>query len=390
MNSQKKFTQHLTILTIFILLTTSCESNKTELSFDYKINLNTQLVHDNLQLSDIIQPGYRFVPLESNDEILIGNISKVICFNKYIYILDAYAGGVLAKFTEDGHFVSKIGSKGDGPGEYLFPLDFTIDKQNGHIYVVDQGVTLIEYDQNGKYLNKRKFADYEFSGIQVDKNIDGFTFISGDKDDNLILTTNDLYRIKSYFPFKNKNINKLLVSPLQRMSDNTIVYRRFLNDTVFKIVDGHLYPHIILNYNNNFTEDLFSLNITKNKFNKILKNGNSCITKLYFESDVSVFTAFSSSDNLFLSFYSKESDSVNIFNYGNFINDITFEKRSSYVIGTNEDEFIFFVQGNNLIEGLNKNKEKYEKTDNFLKALKLSKTINQRSNPILLFVKINY
>jgi len=56
-------------------------------------------------------------------------------------------------FDRDGHFIRQIGKVGMGPGEYVYPDDFTIDKENKIIYILDERKRQI----NKYYLNTGLF-----------------------------------------------------------------------------------------------------------------------------------------------------------------------------------------------------------------------------------------
>jgi len=59
----------------------------------------------------------------------------------------------------DGSFIKKIGAKGKGPGEYLTPSAFDINKEKKEIVIYDRGRTkLLYYDFEGNYKYSKKIA----------------------------------------------------------------------------------------------------------------------------------------------------------------------------------------------------------------------------------------
>jgi hypothetical protein len=69
--------------------------------------------------------------------------------------------GVLV-FNRNGKFLRKIGSKGRGPGEYIYGLDFTVDKKTETVYIND--LTEIKtYNKEGKFL--RSFSLKQFGDM---------------------------------------------------------------------------------------------------------------------------------------------------------------------------------------------------------------------------------
>jgi hypothetical protein len=386
-NSKTTLSFTVVIFSFILLIYNSC-TNKTTTKPDYIIDIDIKKANSEVVLSEIIDDDYKFIKLETNDNCLIGRISKVVFTEEAIFVLDNHIARSLFMFDRNGKFISTIGKIGEGPGEFSHPTDFIIDNTNEKILILDMGVRILEYDIKGNYLKTSKLTDNGYSATLFEKTNSGFAFISGGKNDNLILSDIKFNQESSYFPFRNRNLNKILISPLQNIENNLTIYRQFLNDTIYKIEEGKPLPHIFLNFNNNYSTDLFSLNITKNKFSKILKNGNSCIIKLFLENTESVFFAFGGSNNFYIGYYSKITNQLNFSSMNNYVNDISFDKKSSYVVGTTEDKFIFYVHPNNLLEGVEKNKETYSETDQFKKALSASQDLTKKSNPILLVARL--
>jgi hypothetical protein len=125
---------------------------------------------DNIPKEEKIPVSYLFkkvtpIPLETTDESLIGYINEVQVFDGKIFVLDkSYAYGVFM-FDMDGKFIRKFGRTGQGPGEYLYLTDFTIDEINKEIYLLDRDNNCVFiYDiDTGKYKRRIKFAEIKYS-----------------------------------------------------------------------------------------------------------------------------------------------------------------------------------------------------------------------------------
>ena len=113
-------------------MTESRVSGKYLIDFD-KITYNP----DDYFLYSSLYKGLKVILLETNESCLIVNISKMRVIEKNIIILDSERAKSLYVFDNDGRFIRKIGGIGGGPGEYVRPIDFTIDKDNKVIYVLD-------------------------------------------------------------------------------------------------------------------------------------------------------------------------------------------------------------------------------------------------------------
>jgi hypothetical protein len=104
----------------------------------------------------------RYVPLETSDDCLIGNVSKTLIKNNKIYVADFHMASAIFVFDMNGKFLFKIARKGQGPGEYISFHDFDVNS-NGEIFIFDQHrKKFLVYNDTGKYQHEIN-ADYYFS-----------------------------------------------------------------------------------------------------------------------------------------------------------------------------------------------------------------------------------
>ena len=95
----------------------------------------------------------RTIILETHDDSLIGDINELQVFDGRIFVLDRRIAKRLFIFDVDGRFIRKIGSVGQGPGEFIGVQDFTLDPENHIIYLLDQGNRIHKYAIDGSFLN---------------------------------------------------------------------------------------------------------------------------------------------------------------------------------------------------------------------------------------------
>lgn len=94
-----------------------------------------------------------YVALESSESSLLGNIGQIEIYNDRIYILDDKTNAFYV-FAMDGKFIMKLEGMGNGPGEFISPHSFWIDK-SGYIFILDRQLNrLLKYS-----LNNLEFAD---------------------------------------------------------------------------------------------------------------------------------------------------------------------------------------------------------------------------------------
>ena len=137
-----------------MLISCSSKNNQQELSLDgayYTIDLDAEK-EDPIPLSSLFK-SVRTVILETGEDFLIGNISTIHVFDGHIYILDSRKAKGLYVFDMEGRFIRKIGGLGQGPGEYLEPADFTLDTNNGIIYICDMKNRVHKYNLDGTFIH---------------------------------------------------------------------------------------------------------------------------------------------------------------------------------------------------------------------------------------------
>lgn len=99
---------------------------------------------DGILFSSLLFDGFTPIILETNNESLIGEICKIEVHGDFIVILDNVIAKNVFLFDINGNFIRKIGNRGQGPGEYTAPSDFTVDLDNKYIYIYDSNSRKID------------------------------------------------------------------------------------------------------------------------------------------------------------------------------------------------------------------------------------------------------
>lgn len=94
------------------------------------------------------------IVLETNPECVVQNIRALDIFDDNIYILDD-ASKALYVFRRDGSFLKRIGSEGNGHGEYWELSDFSINRKDSTVYLWDEALDrALKFDlRTGGYLS---------------------------------------------------------------------------------------------------------------------------------------------------------------------------------------------------------------------------------------------
>ena len=211
----------------------------------------------------------KLVPLETNENCLIGRINHVEFFDDTFYVLDKTRAKALFVFDLNGHFIRKIGRRGKGPGEYITPSSFSIDMDNRQIYVLDNRRILI-FTTNGTFINQIKVEERD-SPLHIAVK-DEFIYIDflvlyGREDSYFLGASNKSGKIlKRWLPFSaySHGFNQHFTTSEQLFTClNDVKYARPLFDTIFCVQDQKISPYIVLTTNNKITrqevEDLNSI-----------------------------------------------------------------------------------------------------------------------------------
>jgi hypothetical protein len=125
-----------------ILILSSCKpSGYDYFTFDPRI-----LKENEITLSDIAD-DVTYLPLPNN--FPVSKASNFYFTDQLIYLYSV--DGIIA-FDRTENQLRKIGSKGRGPGEYLFSSNFSVDTETGKVYVLDQGDDVKTYSKTGEFL----------------------------------------------------------------------------------------------------------------------------------------------------------------------------------------------------------------------------------------------
>lgn len=158
------------VLPIIILIGCTNQGNKPLNSFIFKMsedalvlpllqgnssNIKIEEPLPGIKASDLVE-SYKYIPLETRSESLMGYIRKILFHNDRIYIRDVETNMVYI-FNLSGKYLNKIGQRGDGPGEFSDLLyGMTIDPFTNQLLVYDQGKRKMNYfTLDGTYLFNR-------------------------------------------------------------------------------------------------------------------------------------------------------------------------------------------------------------------------------------------
>lgn len=113
-----------------------------------------------------IAKSVEYIPLQTRDSILIGQVKKLVVWNGNFYIWDQLTETIFC-FDSEGQFLHKIQKQGQAPDEYPRISDFTIDMKNGNLCIYsDMAKAIYAYTKNGEFI-KRSTSPFILSSFAV-------------------------------------------------------------------------------------------------------------------------------------------------------------------------------------------------------------------------------
>ncbi len=219
----------------------------------------------------LISDEVLYIPLETSEDVLVGNVKKMVVWNGYYIIWDSMSEAIFC-FDAEGKLHSKIKKQGMGPEEYPRISDFTIDKKTGHVHIYwDVGQAIYEYSLKGGFIQKTAMDGIILSSIALLKKDTYLCY--GEKLPNAVLFEDILpdhfrYFIKSKDSIYNyqlkyryeDNYRRLVLSKKNfSFYNDTILLTEFYGANIYKVgLDGAL----TLRYNVDFMTNQYHPSFT--------------------------------------------------------------------------------------------------------------------------------
>jgi hypothetical protein len=377
-NSNKKMKKTLlfVVLTIISILLPNCNNDRTKSNG----NLLTIKVSDNnmrgkIKFSEVIK-DYQFIPFETTNESIIGQIDKIMFHNNQYFVLDNLKTMSILVFASDGKFLWKLSKMGHGPGEYIELVDFNFDPLTQSLVVLSMK-DLIFYDsKTGFYIKTIKLPARGWKFDFPDEN--HISIVDAGNGDNLFITDSNGTRETSYFKFV-KETKLLLNQPFLRNGKSELLYINNLDYTIYKISGNQIIPHLRIDFHKDmYTPDNLGL-LKENKSNA----NNFYRIRNYFESKNKILAQCQYKRISYWLISDTKSQKTFMVNYYDIENDITYTKFLPRIVSNDSDDnFISFIEANNLINGMANNIDPDSKIKRIVDNLKPT------DNPILVLFKL--
>lgn len=333
----------LLILIVFL----SCASNdrKSDTLLQNKdlisIDLKDIPLEETIFLSDFFSK-VTLIPLETNENSLIGHFSGMQIYNDLFFVLDKNMAKAFLVFDKEGSFIRKIGNIGNGPQEYIAIADFTIDRKNNHLLTIDpESKKIYIYSiENGNHLKSITLHEqdvYIHDIVLIDERIIG-NVISYDNKKRPRYLLREINVNKGKLIQESLNVaslncdwSELVFKDECYFYDKSGVspkYTNFFMNTVYEINENEIVPYLTLKTPNwvtchNIHKITENISSEMNVYESVRDREFDFNISEYIESDSLIFLEFQKGNNWIHVIYDKKTKKVR---YGNWLfDDLIFE-----------------------------------------------------------------
>ncbi|MDR1372942.1 MAG: 6-bladed beta-propeller [Dysgonamonadaceae bacterium] len=313
---------------VFLLAIAFYRCNKKTTHADMSMNLEIiQINADNakqeIAMSDVFS-SIEYIPLESRNGHLIGEISKLLIYKKHIFIMDNLHTQSIFCFTETGNFLYEINRQGQGPGEYSKLIDFNIDYEQDRLLLFST-YKVLEFDLGGQFLSEHKVDFIANSSAYIGNGCQAFygDYTENSKFENkgytpnlLILKNNKTIYTDLYFPSEIQSSS--LESTVYNFSDNsrgTVLLFEPYNDTLYHLTPDLVERRYYIDFgknkkDKNFYSLLYSPSSSLKDVKTHMMNQDICNIIAVSETETCLFFIYSCKTVYHLVFYNKKTNEI--------------------------------------------------------------------------------
>lgn len=329
-----------------------------------------------------------YVPLETNDQALIGDPDKVIIYDDNIYLLEKYNTRRLSAFGLDGSLKFRI-NEGRGPGQLLEPSDFIVNQDTKIIEVHDNRKREMQYyDSLGNFIKSKRTGILPSSIHKANNNYYFYTanVPEGDFRHSLIITDEDFNVLENHFPIP-ENMEFISIGGYRNFHqyDNSLFLSFVLNDTIYEVSPAHgVQPAYLTDFGKyKVPEEVFQMKGTIDEFSDRIEEAGSVFSMIdCFQNDDWIYFHFYSNKTLspFDAFYSKNFKKVY---YNKRIENDIDNGIFGRPIHITNDHLYVLIEPYKLIQKI-RNGSAVESGSNLSKLLQ---EVDENSNPVLMICK---
>ena len=347
-----------------------------------------------LSVSDTIIESYEFIPLESNPECMIGQVSKVLKCKDCFCVFDRDNSNAFL-FNLDGSLRCKLGEKGHTKQEYLRLYNVAYNAREEFISLLDlDGRKIMDYNMDGKLMAVHPLY-FLYTALEYDNDCivcnTGLSYnsFSSILDCHKLTLADSLQRpIAHAFKYGEQIRDAFTFSPIIKKTDDCIYYDDRVSDTIWQIRNQQITPVVefLCDGRHRFSsEDIRDM--SDQKFNSCNAESRHCVEWLMMK-DYMLFTIaypYKGMNLASLLIYSKNSRRYKVFGHVEKVANLGDGICYNYMDTWGRNSFVSVVEPVEILENCRKIKLAHSLT---VKEKELVDGLSTDSNPVLLITTI--
>lgn len=189
------------------------------------------------------------IPLEISDDCLLGEIDKVVMSDSCIFVMENENQKGIYVFDHTGKFLYRIGSHGEGPEEFVELSDFSLNEEEGVIYLYDNArKKILVFSYEGDYIKDIQMNYYAFN-LEYQNGLFYLYHESpvyGDPLCSLVIKNDKGETVNAYYPVIDKP--RYCHNCIFQKLDNEILFAEDMCDSIFTIKGDKLIPKYYIDY----------------------------------------------------------------------------------------------------------------------------------------------
>ncbi|MFD2034339.1 6-bladed beta-propeller [Belliella marina] len=198
---------------------------------------------------DLLVDSVHFVHLETREDILLGDINRILFAEDRIVTLEIFARNIAHIFDREGNFISQLGVQGEGPNEYQEITSAGINHARREILLMDvRGRKMMYYDFDGKHLRNERMYFYANSFTVLNdstilfKQLSQSNFHIEKLRDHMLYFSDYSCKVHHYsipsWALRYPQMPKRYIYEDLNHKDGKALYGAFLNDTIYEISES--------------------------------------------------------------------------------------------------------------------------------------------------------
>lgn len=350
---------------------------------------------ESIKYSSIFQ-DVKFVKLETRAECPISNVLKLSVDGDRIFVFDWSTHNVYA-FNADGKFIAEVGKRGKGPGEVIDLNDFSINRKEKWVEVLDNGQRkILTYDYDGHFIREKpgvfamgfeSFNDesqvfYHYNFIFRDNQ-----FINIDSDVVLTDSRGDITNRYSINPI-NRKLSLTTYTNLYKAKEEEIYLLPIFDYSIYLLAKDKAMKKVInLQFDNQPPAEIFTKSEdVRSLYEKLDGHNYPNSPQRLMVTDKYFYFIFQEGEKIHQTFIDRKTEKVKLLFEGKANNDLTFINSRSFV-GAYDNGLVQSIDAIDFVTAYEKSGKSAVnyKGANAAKNDLVAKSVTVDDNPVLLF-----